>query len=149
MLTQYYHFTSFAMTLNELLPNQRLCPSDSRLRPDIRLMEQGFIDRASQEKTRLEEKQRESRKMRKSRKEKEIKAKYVEPYTLLDNTPVCNYILYNPGPGGSRRVSIHSQNKKIGFIVEASGRPKSISQWISSKGTNIVTVIVVINVEPI
>ena len=39
-------------------------------------MEEGHIDRASEEKTRLEEKQREARKTRKNRKEKEEKARY-------------------------------------------------------------------------
>ncbi len=67
------------MALNELpLPSEisKMCPTDSRLRPDIRLMEEGHIDRASEEKTRLEEKQREARKTRKNRKEKEEKARY-------------------------------------------------------------------------
>ena len=77
LLLQYYHFTSFAMALNEMEPDmeQRLCRSDSRLRPDIRLMEDGQIDSAAKEKTRLEEKQRDCRKTRKSRKEKESHAK--------------------------------------------------------------------------
>lgn len=76
---QYYHFTTFAMALNELPPSSertKLCSTDSRLRPDIRLMEEGLIDRASEAKTRLEEKQREARKARKSRKEKEAQARY-------------------------------------------------------------------------
>ena len=76
---QYYHFTTFAMALNEFPPSgelSKMCPTDSRLRPDMRLMEEGHIDRASEEKTRLEEKQREARKTRKNRKEKEEKARY-------------------------------------------------------------------------
>lgn len=67
------------MALNELPPMEvtaKLCPTDSRLRPDIRLMEEGFIERAAEEKTRLEEKQRDARKARKSRKEKEEKPRY-------------------------------------------------------------------------
>jgi hypothetical protein len=71
---QYYHFSMFALMLNEwhnetaaLLP-----PTDSRRRSDIRLMEAGDIgvyayarthisaDNASSEKYRLEEKQRAS-----------------------------------------------------------------------------------------
>lgn len=66
------------MALNELPPPEtgiKVCPTDSRFRPDIRLMEEGQIERAAQEKTRLEEKQRESRKARRSRKEKEEKAR--------------------------------------------------------------------------
>lgn len=52
------------MSLNELdreLKGQ-LCPTDSRLRPDVRLLEQGDIDGAAAEKTRLEDKQRTARK---------------------------------------------------------------------------------------
>lgn len=41
----------------------QLCPTDSRLRPDIRLLEAGDIDGAAAEKTRLEEKQRTARKV--------------------------------------------------------------------------------------
>ncbi|XP_045780012.1 oxysterol-binding protein-related protein 1 isoform X8 [Maniola jurtina] len=62
---QYYQFTEFAMSLNEMERDMKgqLCPTDSRLRPDIRLLEQGDIDGAAAEKTRLEEKQRAARKM--------------------------------------------------------------------------------------
>lgn len=58
------------MSLNELEQgmNKNLCPTDSRFRPDIRKLEQGDIDGAAIEKTRLEEKQRESSKQRKSKK---------------------------------------------------------------------------------
>jgi len=65
------------MGLNEMEPgmDQRLCQTDSRLRPDIRLMEQGDIDGAGKQKTRLEEKQRDGRKTRKARKEKESQPK--------------------------------------------------------------------------
>lgn len=45
-----------------------MCPTDSRLRPDIRKLEQGDIDGAAVEKTRLEEKQRDANKSRKSKK---------------------------------------------------------------------------------
>lgn len=62
---QYYQFTEFAMSLNELEPGMKgqLCPTDSRLRPDVKLLEQGDIDAAATEKTRLEEKQRAARKI--------------------------------------------------------------------------------------
>eukprot|EP00106_Octopus_bimaculoides_P020477 XP_014787919.1 PREDICTED: oxysterol-binding protein-related protein 2-like [Octopus bimaculoides] len=57
---QFFSFTLYAMMLNELTDNlkDRLPPTDSRLRPDIRLLEQGDIDGAAIEKNRLEEKQR-------------------------------------------------------------------------------------------
>lgn len=61
------------MSLNEFLPDMKppktLCPTDSRLRPDIRKLEAGDIDGAAAEKTRLEEKQRETKKLKKSKKE--------------------------------------------------------------------------------
>lgn len=58
------------MSLNEIEPgmHNNLCPTDSRLRPDIRKLEQGDIDGAAIEKTRLEEKQRDVNKHRKSKK---------------------------------------------------------------------------------
>lgn len=66
------------MSLNEIPPDvkdpKNLCPTDSRLRPDVRKLELGDIDGAAAEKTRLEEKQRDSRKALKSKKQ-EWKAK--------------------------------------------------------------------------
>ncbi|XP_037666826.1 oxysterol-binding protein-related protein 2 isoform X1 [Choloepus didactylus] len=63
---QMYNFTSFAVSLNELEKGMEktLPPTDCRLRPDIRSMENGNMDLASQEKERLEEKQREARRER-------------------------------------------------------------------------------------
>ncbi|XP_038605806.1 oxysterol-binding protein-related protein 2 isoform X2 [Tachyglossus aculeatus] len=64
--SQMYNFTSFTVSLNELEKGMEdiLAPTDCRLRPDIRGMENGNMDLASQEKERLEEKQREARKDR-------------------------------------------------------------------------------------
>ncbi|XP_074066512.1 oxysterol-binding protein-related protein 2 isoform X2 [Macrotis lagotis] len=64
--SQMYNFTSFTVSLNELEKGMEkiLAPTDCRLRPDIRGMENGNMDLASQEKERLEEKQREARKER-------------------------------------------------------------------------------------
>lgn len=47
-----------------------LCPTDSRKRPDQRLLEDGKVDEASAEKFRLEEKQRTVRRLREMKKEK-------------------------------------------------------------------------------
>lgn len=68
---EYFSFTLFTMALNEITQENasQISPTDSRLRPDIRLLEQGQIDLASAEKNRLEEKQRAARKERKKRKE--------------------------------------------------------------------------------
>lgn len=46
------------MGLNEIFPDSKLCPTDSRLRPDIRKLEEGDLEGASLEKHRLEEQQR-------------------------------------------------------------------------------------------
>ncbi|CAB1324301.1 unnamed protein product, partial [Coregonus sp. 'balchen'] len=74
---QMYSFTSFAMQLNELDKDMEgLIPkTDCRLRPDIRAMENGDIDLASEEKKRLEEKQRAARKTR-SKSDDEWKTKW-------------------------------------------------------------------------
>ena len=40
---QYYHFSIFAMCLNEMQDSMQLAPTDSRVRPDIRCMEEGKI----------------------------------------------------------------------------------------------------------
>lgn len=57
-----YYFSELALTLNEL--EEGIAPTDSRLRPDQRLMEKGRWDEANTEKQRLEEKQRLSRRRR-------------------------------------------------------------------------------------
>jgi len=61
-----YHFTKFAINLNYINDKikQAIPPTDSRLRPDQRLMEEGKMDVAAQEKHRLEEKQRAARRLR-------------------------------------------------------------------------------------
>lgn len=57
-----YYFSALALTLNELEEGVSL--TDSRLRPDQRLMEAGRWDEANTEKQRLEEKQRAARRRR-------------------------------------------------------------------------------------
>lgn len=57
----YYHFTKFACQLNE--PEEGVAPTDSRLRPDQRLMEDGLWEESNSEKIRLEEIQRDRRKL--------------------------------------------------------------------------------------
>ncbi|KAK9888767.1 hypothetical protein WA026_000994 [Henosepilachna vigintioctopunctata] len=58
----FYGFSTFACQLNE--PETGIAPTDSRLRPDQRLMENGLWNEANQEKIRLEEKQRQVMRMR-------------------------------------------------------------------------------------
>lgn len=65
---KYYNFTILAAQLNE--PEEGVAPTDSRLRPDQRLMEEGKWNEANQEKVRLEEKQRAARRKREAEAEK-------------------------------------------------------------------------------
>lgn len=60
---EYYGFTSFGITLNEVTPDLlgKLPPTDSRFRPDVRALEEGNLDLAEEEKARVEEMQRERR----------------------------------------------------------------------------------------
>lgn len=57
-----YNFTLLACQLNE--PEDGVAPTDSRLRPDQRLMEDGQWDEANQVKVLLEDKQRAVRRKR-------------------------------------------------------------------------------------
>ena len=60
---KHYGMTSFAATLNEIteIENDKLPPTDSRLRPDQRALEQGDHEQAEELKARLEEQQRSRR----------------------------------------------------------------------------------------
>uniref|UniRef100_A0A8C5ECX6 Oxysterol-binding protein n=1 Tax=Gouania willdenowi TaxID=441366 RepID=A0A8C5ECX6_GOUWI len=62
---QYYGFTQFAVELNELDPSVRtlLPPTDTRFRPDQRLLEEGNTDGAEEQKQRIEQLQRERRRV--------------------------------------------------------------------------------------
>lgn len=57
-----YGFTKFTMGLNDI--DIGVCSTDTRMRPDIRLLELGHVDDAVKEKHRLEEKQRAARRTR-------------------------------------------------------------------------------------
>jgi oxysterol-binding protein-related protein 3/6/7 len=61
---KHYGMTSFAATLNEIteIEDNKLSPTDSRLRPDQRALEQGDHEEAEELKARLEEAQRSRRK---------------------------------------------------------------------------------------
>ncbi|KAK3032517.1 hypothetical protein RJ639_036432 [Escallonia herrerae] len=60
-----YNLSRFAITLNELTLGlkEKLPPTDSRLRPDQRCLENGEYEMANAEKLRLEQRQRQARKM--------------------------------------------------------------------------------------
>lgn len=59
----YYNFTYMAMALNEIeegmVVPDTLCPTDSRLRPDVQYLENGRLEEADEWKEYLETKQRE------------------------------------------------------------------------------------------
>ncbi|GMH26092.1 hypothetical protein Nepgr_027935 [Nepenthes gracilis] len=63
-----YNLTPFAISLNELTPGlkEKLPPTDSRLRPDQRHLENGDYELANSEKLRLEQLQRQARSMQES-----------------------------------------------------------------------------------
>lgn len=63
---KYYGFSRFAIELNELTPElqKTLPPTDTRFRPDQRLLEEGDIASAEAIKLQLEQQQRERRKER-------------------------------------------------------------------------------------
>lgn len=67
---KYYHFTTFACQLNEM--EEGVAPTDSRYRPDQRLMEEGRWDEANAVKLKLEEKQRAARRQRESSAEQAV-----------------------------------------------------------------------------
>ncbi|CAL0319769.1 unnamed protein product [Lupinus luteus] len=60
-----YNLTQFAITLNEITPDlkDKLPPTDSRLRPDQRCLENGEYEMANAEKLLLEQRQRQARNM--------------------------------------------------------------------------------------
>ncbi|KAG7507034.1 hypothetical protein JOB18_022578 [Solea senegalensis] len=60
----YYGFSTLAMELNELTPDLEplLPPTDSRLRPDQRLLEEGQVNEADRKKDEIEDIQRDRRK---------------------------------------------------------------------------------------
>ena len=66
-----FNLTQFAITLNGIDNNLKeyLAPTDTRLRPDQRAMEDGKYDLAGDEKHRVEEKQRAARRAREQNKE--------------------------------------------------------------------------------
>ncbi|XP_030629991.1 oxysterol-binding protein-related protein 7 [Chanos chanos] len=70
----YYGFSSFAMEMNELTPEMKpfLPPTDTRLRPDQRMLEEGRVEDTDRKKDEVEEKQRERRKLLAKRGEEHV-----------------------------------------------------------------------------
>ncbi len=74
-----YNFSNLAIELNEMEPN--VAPTDSRLRPDQRLMEETHFDKADEKKLYLEQKQRNRLKMFDREPEPIWFEKQFDPYT--------------------------------------------------------------------
>ncbi|KAL2115626.1 hypothetical protein VTJ04DRAFT_9881 [Mycothermus thermophilus] len=85
-----YGLTTFAASLNEITPIEkgRLPPTDCRLRPDQRLMEQGDLDQAEEWKVRLEEAQRRRRREMEERGEEHRPRWFVKVATGPDGEEV-------------------------------------------------------------
>lgn len=66
---EFYGFTTFGITLNEVTADiaPQLPPTDSRLRLDVRALEEGDLNTAEAEKQRVEDLQRERRRLGKDR----------------------------------------------------------------------------------
>ncbi|KFD65521.1 hypothetical protein M514_01429 [Trichuris suis] len=90
----FYNLTLFAVQLNE--PETGVAPTDSRNRPDQRLMEEGKFDEANEEKVRLEEKQRAERK----RQEQEAEQSMVEGKPYKGYQPLWFVKQKDPWTGG-------------------------------------------------
>lgn len=117
------------MSLNELEQgmNKSLCPTDSRFRPDIRKLEQGDIDGAAIEKTRLEEKQRDASKQRKSKKTSDWAPRYITFFCT--SFELCKmFILFCLD--GFNKASILTTSKKIGYTLEITGSVSMPKIWI-------------------
>ncbi len=76
----YYGFSYFARELNELTEKvlRQICPTDSRLRPDQRLLEEGNMKGADSKKKELEQQQRE-RAAERQRKNESIQPLWFRP----------------------------------------------------------------------
>lgn len=104
-----FNLTSFAITLNALPDQLRswIAPTDTRLRPDQRAMEEGRYSDATDDKHRVEEKQRAARKAR------ELRNEAYEPLWFTKTQhPVTNEIYYKPT---GNYWKIRSERKLTGY----------------------------------
>ncbi|XP_058609391.1 oxysterol-binding protein-related protein 6-like isoform X3 [Onychostoma macrolepis] len=76
----YFGFSQYARELNDLTPDikDKLPPTDSRFRPDQRLLEEGKVEEADKRKDEIEEKQRERRKAMAKRSEEHVPRFFVK-----------------------------------------------------------------------
>lgn len=112
-----YYFTALALTLNET--EEGVAPTDSRLRPDQRLMEDGRWDEANAEKQRLEEKQRSVRRER----EREAASQRTSSQSEEGESP----LLVNAS------LLLYSSPSFLGQIFESRGKKICVMPLLSSK----------------
>ena len=105
-----FNLTPFVLTLNALPEKLRpiLAPTDTRLRPDQRAMEDGQYDLAATEKNRVEEKQRAKRRERETSGQ-EFKPKWF--YKSIDDTTGEQYWQFNGEYWGNREEVVQGKGR--------------------------------------
>ena len=125
-----YGFTNHGIQFNHLTDSlaKRIAPTDSRLRPDQRALENGDFKLAASEKDRLEEKQRAVRKYREAMKI-EPKPFYFDEYTNPDD-PSQTYYKYN-----GKYFEVDRKNKDWSRLpdIYSESLPKEIEEFSSKK----------------
>ncbi|XP_077298811.1 oxysterol binding protein isoform X2 [Arctopsyche grandis] len=100
---KYYNFTLLASQLNEM--EDDVAPTDTRNRPDQRLMEVGKWNEANEEKLRLEEKQRAKRRRREAEAEEAAARREAPP---PNSQPV--WFTRQTAPAGATDTTAHVYN---------------------------------------
>ncbi|CAH8577017.1 unnamed protein product [Heterobilharzia americana] len=119
-----YYFTRLALQLNE--PEEGVCPTDCRLRPDQRLMEVGRWDEANRSKVQLEELQRQRRRQMaaqlaaqsfaSNKEEDEVNDAHSKS---VDSSPGSKFDYSQSGPSASHFLDIiDSQHRPLWFTKE-------------------------------
>jgi len=125
-----YGFTNHGIQFNHLTDSltKRIPPTDSRLRPDQRALENGDFKLAASEKDRLEEKQRAVRKYREAMKI-EPKPFYFDEYTNPDD-PSQTYYKYN-----GKYFEVDRKNKDWSRLpdIYSESLPKEIEEFSGKK----------------
>ena len=93
-----FGFSHVTMNLNYICPEMRewIAPTDSRLRYDMRLYEEGLVDEADEEKIRLEVKQRKARKIREESKQQWVPNFFVQrEHPVISGETAYQFIQHN------------------------------------------------------
>ena len=128
---EYFNYTAFTFELNEICPSlaERICPTDSRFRPDQRFMESGDLHMANETKSALENKQRLNSKMLiKDNPSYEYRARWF--HKEMDKDTDEEMWVYNGGYWECRDAGRWPEDIPNIFLDEEEGSEQS-----SSKGT--------------